>query len=191
MAYLAAAVGVLAIASATCGPSPSHADGGSSGIKSWFASEPEIPVPPAPTGRFAELWARAESGLEDDCARLATAEGPGGLEERLRADPVRRLVAIRAAGFGADFQLLGVLTDFIKGDKEELSAEALKSAHRLLREHRSALGEDAEEFRHACDVLLALAKEGEGEKKRAVNGLLRMMVPLGCSSDIELDSLPK
>jgi hypothetical protein len=176
MAYLTFAVGILAIASATCG-SP-RADGGASS-------------PPAPEGRFAELWKRAEGGDEDDLGRLANAEGAGGLEERLRADPARRLVAIRAAGYGSDFQLLGDLAEFAKGDKEDVAAEALKSAHRMLREHRGALGEDAQEFGHACEVFLTLAKEGRSERKRAANGLLRMMVPLGCSSDSELDGLVK
>lgn len=186
MAYLAAGVGLLAIAF----PRKSRTDG-SSGGTSWFSREPEAPPPPAPVGRFVELWLRAESGDEDDLMRLANAEGAGGLEERLRADPARRIVAIRAVGFGSDFQLLGALADFIKGDKEDLSSEALKSAHRLLREHRAALGEDVEEFRYACDIFLAVAKEGAAERKRAANGLLRMMVPLGCSSDGELDALAK
>jgi hypothetical protein len=176
MAYLAAAVGILAIASATCGSPASRADGGA-------------PSLPSPEGRFAELWKRAEGGDEDDLARLANAEGAGGLEERLRADPARRLVAIRAAGYGIDFQLLGALADFAKDEKEEVATQALKSAHRLLREHRGALGEDAQEFGHACEVFLTLAKEGRSERKRVANGLLRMMVPLGCSSDSELDGL--
>ncbi len=109
----------------------------------------------------------------------------------MSADPARRLVAIRAAGFGSEFQLLGALANFAKDEKEEVATQALKSAHRLLREHRGALGEDAEEFRHACDVFLGLAKEGKSERKRAAHGLLRMMVPLGCSSDSELDALGK
>ena len=187
MGYLAGAVGILAVASATCGSPASRTDAG----LSWFSRQPEVSPPPAPSGKFADLWIRAEGGNEDDLARLANAEGVGGLEDRLRGDPARRLVAIRAAGFGTDFQLLGVLADLSKSDKDEVATEALKSTHRLLREHRAALGEDAEEFRHACDVFLVLAKEGKGERARAANSLLRMMVPLGCASDSELDGLGK
>lgn len=136
--------------------------------------------------RTQALWEEAATGEEDALARLATHEGPSGLEERA-AQPILRATALRAMGYTASFEGLPLLARAAAGDDETLALLAAESAVQLAARPRRAVDpEDALELREGCDGLGAAMRDAT--RPRAVRvacaRALRMLADRGCTPDV-------
>ena len=128
-----------------------------------------------------DLWTRAAEGERGDVERLAAREGSDRLIEEAARRP-RRLTALRALAFGADFTPLPFLADVAISGTDEEAAAALESVAELAARPRMATDpEDALEAHEGCARLLVLARDPARQRPRRVLAVraLRLLADRG------------
>jgi hypothetical protein len=168
-----------------CG-SHAAADGGAA----WLDAGADVSL--ARAADVEELWTRAVDGGDDELARLAEAEGVGGLEERATS-PRHRVTALRAMAFAPGLSALPTLGGAAEHGSAEEARAAVDSADAIAaRRRRPVDAEEEDELVAGCASLLAAAKNAARPREVRVGAVraLRMMVDLPrCvkASDIPAD----